>query len=345
MQPAPAPSFIMMAPMEGVIDHTMRDIFSSIGGIDRCVTEFVRVSQLRLPERVFKRYCPELLNESRTRTGTPVYLQLLGDNPQAMAANAEKAAMLGAVGIDINFGCPARSVNHHGGGAVLLQNPESLFNITKAIRASVPATIPVTAKMRLGFNDKSKALENALALQEAGASEIAIHGRTKREGYRPPAYWDEIGKISAVLSIPVIANGEIWNTDDLQRCQQESHCQRIMLGRGLVACPDLALFAKGYTDRTLHWGDICLLLIYYFRELQADNCQPQYINSLIKQWIIYLRYQYAEAHLFFEQAKVLKQPEEMRLALISEFNWQNTRKSISGHIGQLDLTGLLEQLQ
>jgi tRNA-dihydrouridine synthase C len=336
MQSYSPPTFIMMAPMEGVIDHTMREIFSAIGGIDRCVTEFVRVSQLRLPERVFKRYCPELLTECKTRTGTPVYLQILGDNPEAMAANAAKAAMLG--------GCPARSVNNHGGGAVLLQNPDNLFTITKAIRSSVPAHIPVTAKMRLGFNDKSRALENAFALQEAGATEIAIHGRTKKEGYRPPAYWDEIGKIRAVVSIPVIANGEIWNTDDLKRCQQESQCQRIMLGRGLVACPDLALYAKGQTDKTLHWGDICLLLVYYFLKLQEDNCEPQYINSLIKQWIIYLRYQYADAHLFFEKAKILKQPNEMLQALTTEFHQQQSRKSISGHIGQLDLTGLLQQL-
>jgi tRNA-dihydrouridine synthase C len=267
----------------------------------------------------------------------------LGDKPEIMAVNAAKAAALGSIGIDINYGCPARTVNNHGGGAVLLQNPQCLYNITKAIRDAVPQHIPVTAKMRLGFNDKTNALENALALQEAGANEIAIHGRTKKEGYRPPAFWDEIGKITNAVNIPIIANGEIWNMTDMQRCQQESNSQRIMLGRGLVACPDLALYAKGLSDEALHWGDISLLLLHYFSQLKQE-CNEQYINSLIKQWLVYLRHQYAEAHLFFEKIKILKRSDDMYPALLTEFKKQQNLKSISGKIGYLDLASLLDDL-
>ena len=337
-----SPRFLMLAPMEGVVDACLRELLSAIGGLDRCVTEFVRISGQQLPERVFLRYCPELRQHSHTASGIPVYLQLLGDRPDIMAINALRAATLGAIGIDLNFGCPARSVNNHGGGSVLLKNPENLYNIASAIRQSLPEHIPLTAKMRLGYNDKSLALDNALALQAAGVAEIAVHGRTKLEGYRPPAYWQEIGKLSDALDIPVIANGEIWNLDDLQRCIQESRTDRIMLGRGLIACPDLALIARGRQQTALHWGDICLLLLHYYRQLQLC-CDAHHINNLIKQWLVYLRQHYAEGFLFFEQVKRLKAASDMADALRHELRQQQQLRGISGRIGELDLRTLLAE--
>ncbi len=300
-------SFTMLAPMEGVVDHVMRDMLCSIGGIDRCVTEFVRVSKVKLPDRVFKRYCPELNNYSLTNNNTPVYLQLLGDNIEAMAVNAFQASQLGAKGIDINFGCPAKTVNNRGGGSVLLQYPEKIHAITQAVRQAVPEEVPVTAKMRLGYLDKSLAMENALAIETAGANELAIHARTKKEGYRPPAHWHEIGKISDKLKIPIIANGDIWDLDDVKNCQIESNTSRLMFGRSLVACPDLALLAKGESSDSLHWADICLLLLHYFHQLEI-HCPPKYVNSLIKQWLVYLRMRYAPAHQFFDQVKKIREP-------------------------------------
>jgi len=330
--------------MEGVIDHTMREMFSAIGGIDRCTTEFVRITKTLLPPKVFYNYYPEIHQQGLTRHKTPVYLQLLGDNPESMAANATRAVHLGAKAIDINFGCPAKTVNNHGGGAVLLQTPEKLFAITHAIRSAVPEHIPVTAKMRLGFNDATLCKENAIALQEAGATELAIHARTKKQGYRPPAHWHEIGKLHDVIKIPIIANGEIWSIDDLHNCMLESGCSRIMIGRGLVACPDLALFAKDPHHEPLHWGDISLLLLHYYQELSKE-CLPRHIPSLIKQWLVYLREQYADAHLFFQRVKTITNSAEIQLALQHELQEQMTRKTISGQIGQLSLTELLHQQQ
>lgn len=331
----------MLAPMEGVVSHCLRELYSAIGGIDRCVTEFVRISQQRLPARVFHRYCPELQQQSHTLAGTPVYVQLLGDHPAMMAANALHAAQLGAIGIDLNFGCPAKTVNSHGGGAVLLKSPDTLYHIASAIRNALPASVPLTAKMRLGFADKSQALANAEALQAAGVCELAVHGRTKTEGYKPPAWWDEIGKLTQALHIPVIANGEIWNLHDLQRCMDESSSQRIMLGRGLIACPDLALLARDPQRTALHWGDISLLLCYYFKALE-QHCEPQYITSLIKQWLVYLRTQYADAFLFFEQIKKIRDTDTMQQALWQEWQQQQQRRNISGMIGNLDLRQFAE---
>jgi len=343
MQASPVlPSFVMLAPMEGVVDPCVREIFSAIGGIDRCVTEFIRVTQQCLPARTFYRYCPELLQQSHTQAGTPVYVQLLGDHPEMMAANALKAVQLGAMAIDINFGCPAKTVNNHGGGAVLLTSPDSLYQIAHSIRSALPRNIPLTAKVRLGFADKLLAIDNALALEDAGIAELAVHGRTKVEGYKPPAYWDEIGKISQALTIPVIANGEIWNLNDLQRCMQESRSRRIMLGRGLIACPDLALLARDANRQALHWGDISLLLCYYFTQL-TQRCDAQYIAGLIKQWLVYLRAQYADAFLFFEQIKRLNNAQSMQQALHDELVRQNAQRDIQGYIGYLDLRDFLQQ--
>lgn len=309
------PNFIMMAPMEGVIDATMRELFSAIGGIDRMVTEFVRISNTLLPEKVYKKYCPELNHHSQTKYGTPVYVQLLGDNPELLAKNAYKAAALGAAGIDLNFGCPAKTVNNHGGGSVLLKQPERIYQITEAVKKSLPKDVPLTVKIRLGYEDSKQATDIAQAAADANASQLAIHARTKVQGYKPPAYWQDIAKIKEAVNIDIIANGEIWTIDDLKRCMEESNCSKIMLGRGLVASPELALFAKGLIDESLSWADILLLLARYHNMLQ-DTCPTKYQNNLIKQWLIYLRTRYGEAHLFFEQVKRLRDPELMLAAII-----------------------------
>ena len=102
---------IFLAPMEGVVDYTMRDMLTRLGGFDRCVTEFVRITEQKLPARVFYRYCPELHTGGKTPAGTPVYVQLLGGDPDYMALNARTAERVGAPGIDLNFGCPAKTVN------------------------------------------------------------------------------------------------------------------------------------------------------------------------------------------------------------------------------------------
>lgn len=336
------PSFIMLAPMEGVVDHSLRELYSAIGGIDRCVTEFIRVTQQKLPKRVFLRYCPELEQKSHTRAKTPVYLQLLGDHPEMLAVNALEAVKHGALAVDLNFGCPAKTVNSHGGGATLLQSPEQLFAITSTIRQALPTAIPLTAKIRLGFKDKSLSIAIAQALASADVSEIAVHGRTKVEGYKPPAYWQEIGKITQAVKTPIIANGEIWNLSDLAQCIEQSQTTRIMLGRGLIACPDLALLARNPSQESLHWGDICLLLLYY-HQLLSVQCSAQYICSLIKQWLVYLRTQYADAFLFFEKIKRINDPLMMQAALHDEFTKQTQLRKILGHIGQLDLTLFLQQ--
>src|SRR5882672_6739667 len=134
--------------MEGLLDFTLRDILTRVGGIDRCVSEFIRVSGTLLPERAFIRIVPELLNGGRTRAGIPVRAQLMGSDSVCLAENAARLATLGPDGIDLNFGCPAKLVNRHGGGAALLDEPETIAMLVAAVRRAVPQAMPVSAKMR-----------------------------------------------------------------------------------------------------------------------------------------------------------------------------------------------------
>ena len=165
---------LLLAPMEGLLDFTLRDALTRVGGLDRCVSEFIRVTDAVLPERAYVRVIPELRQGSRTSAGVPVRAQLLGSDPICLADNAAFLATLGPAGIDLNFGCPAKVVNRHGGGAALLQEPELVHRIVREVRRAVPTDMPVSAKMRLGFHDDAQAEDCARAIAEGGADEVLV---------------------------------------------------------------------------------------------------------------------------------------------------------------------------
>jgi tRNA-dihydrouridine synthase C len=300
---------VILAPMEGVVDPLMRDILSKINPYDLLVTEFVRVVDQLLPEKVFYKLCPELHNQGFTQSGTPVRVQLLGQEPQCMAENAVRAIELGSNGVDANFGCPAKTVNRSKGGAVLLQCPDKVHDIVKAMRQAVPKAHPVTAKIRLGFEDKTLFMENALAVYEAGATELAIHARSKTDGYKPPAYWEYITEVRKRLPIPVIANGEIWSREDALRCIDVTGCDSVMIGRGAIALPNLAdtikTGAKPYT-----WEQTLSLLMRY-SELELNGRKSDYYPARIKQWFCYLNRQYPEAESLFRELRIFKTTDEI----------------------------------
>ena len=293
--------YIALAPMEGLMDGTFRELLTAVGGIDHCVTEFIRVTQQVFPEKVFYRLCPELHNGGRTLAGTPVHVQLLGSDPEFMAANAAKAASLGALAIDMNFGCPAKTVNRSQGGAVLLQYPDLLHRIATEVRKAVPAHIPVSAKMRLGFKDKTLVLENAAALANGGIQWLTVHARTKTEGYRPPAYWSWIAEIKKVVDIPVLANGEIWTPEQAIQCQQESHSDLLMIGRGLVATPDLGHIIKDPDYQPMSWLQHLSLLEKLSESLQ--DLTDKQLTDRLKQWLHYFSMHSPIIKEVFDQVK------------------------------------------
>tara|TARA_R110001583_G_scaffold9433_4_gene44769 strand:+ start:15202 stop:16143 length:942 start_codon:yes stop_codon:yes gene_type:complete len=307
---------VTLAPMEGVMDHHMRQLLTSLGGIDLCVTEFIRVIELRLPAKVFRRLSPELYNDSKTASGTPVRIQLLGQNPRCLAENASKALHVGSDGIDLNFGCPAKAVNKSKGGAVLLKCPDTLYKIVKEVREIMPTNQILSAKIRLGYEDKSLAIENAQAIAEAGADEIAVHARTKEEGYRPPAHWHWIAKIREAINIPVTANGDIFSLEDAKRCMEISGCERLMIGRGALAMPNLAQVIKE-KEAPYSWPQTLDLMTEYLF-IQTHGDKEKYLPNRIKQWLTFMRLQQPQALTFLHHVRKIKTTSEMLEAIRHE---------------------------
>ncbi|HEY3048752.1 MAG TPA: tRNA-dihydrouridine synthase [Polaromonas sp.] len=315
---------ILLAPMEGLLDFVLRDILTRVGGIDRCVSEFIRITDQLLPERVFTRIVPELHTGGRTLAGVPVRAQLLGSDPVCLAENAARLAELGPAGIDLNFGCPANVVNRHGGGAALLNEPETIRAIVTAVRRAVPAQMPVSAKMRLGYSDDSRAIECALAIAGGGADELVVHARTKAQAYKPPAYWERIADIRAVVNIPVVANGEIWTVDDARRCREASGCNMLMIGRGAVVDPGLGLAIKaamkGIEDKQgmplaagITWPQLVPLLADFWH-IVCTRLDARSRAGRLKQWLNFLRRRFPEAEVAYQALKTVNDP-----ALVDEW--------------------------
>jgi tRNA-dihydrouridine synthase C len=319
-----AVTLLVLAPMEGLLDYPLREVLTAIGGVDRCVSEFIRITDQLMPDRVFTRIVPELLHGGRTRAGVPVRPQLLGADPQCMAENAARLAALGPEGIDLNFGCPAKVVNRHGGGASLLREPELLYRVVAAVRRAVPAHVPVTAKMRLGYDDDSLADDCARAIASGGANELVVHARTKAQGYRPPAHWERIPSLRAIVGIPVIANGEIWTTADARRCRVESQCESLMLGRGMVADPGLARAIRradageasdadpagvdGAADApAVPWPEVLRHVAMYLA-LVSQRVDRRHRAGRIKQWLHYLRRRYPQAAVAYDDVRTIDDP-------------------------------------
>lgn len=310
-------SRLILAPMEGLADDVLRGVLTGAGGYTWCVTEFIRVSGTVLPRRSFTRVCPELKRGARTAAGTPVRVQLLGSDPDCMAENAARLAELEPAGIDLNFGCPAPMVNRHRGGAALLDEPELLGRIMRAVRRAVPPSIAVTAKMRLGIDDTARTLECAKALEAGGAQELVVHARTKTDGYRPPARWEWIARIREALAVPVIANGEVWSVADYRLMRDASGCTDVMLGRGAVADPFLASRIRGRRDEqpdASDWDAMRLLLGDFWAQVQA-KLEARHAPGRLKQWLGLLRRTFPEAAMLHRRVRALRSATEVSAAL------------------------------
>ena len=310
-------SLLYLAPMEGLADFVLRDVLTGIGGFDGAVSEFVRVSGSVLPRRTYERLCPEVLNGCRTAAGTPMVIQLLGSDPEFLARNAEQAAALSPYGVDLNFGCPAKTVNRHGGGAMLLADPALLNRIVRLVRAAVPAEVPVSAKMRLGISDTSRAVDCARALADGGVASLVVHARTKDDGYRPPAHWEWIARIAESVAVPVIANGEVWTVDDWQRCRAASGCADVMIGCGAVADPFLALRIKGAADSRPSlddWHALVPHIVDYWQKVQRRTFAAN-ASGRLKLLLSHFRRTWPEAVALHAAVRPLRDPADVARVL------------------------------
>ncbi len=332
---------LYLAPMEGIVDYSVRQILTQINsisdksvntnapsnsnkspnanslipannlnGIDLCVTEFIRVTDKLIPIHVILRHYQELksTHKSKTESGVLVIPQLLGSDPICVSENAHQLIELGAPGIDLNFGCPAKTVNRHDGGATLLKSSDRLYNVVQACRKIVPMHLPVSAKMRLGFSSPEPCVENALAIQSAGANRLTIHARTKEQGYQPPVQWEWIGKVKSQTTIPLVANGDILNFADLLKCKELSGCEDFMIGRGFLYDPLIFIRLK---EKFKNGKDPVLQLkpfFIHFFELSMDTVSPHYAQAKTKQWLKSLAKNKSEVMWVFDKIKAETDP-------------------------------------
>ncbi|OOZ39312.1 hypothetical protein BOW53_12190 [Solemya pervernicosa gill symbiont] len=298
---------LLLAPMEGLIDPYLRKILTRIGHYDWCVSEFIRVTDRVFPRRVFHRSVPELKQGGRTDSGTPVVVQLMGNDPSVLAGNAVRVVEHGALGIDLNFGCPSKTVNKKRVGASLLEEPERINEITAEVRRAVAAEIPVTAKIRLGYDHPDHAVEIAQGIEAAGADLITVHARTRADGYRAPARWEWLAKIREAVSFPVVANGDINDVESFRQCREISGCDHFMVGRGAVHNPYLAQHLHqseaGEEVSEVAWSEQRALVIE-LAEMMADAENQRGAATRIKQWLgMWSEQQGGEASLLFEQVR------------------------------------------
>jgi tRNA-dihydrouridine synthase C len=293
---------LALAPMEGVTDEIVRALFAELGALDYVVTEFIRVSSEVLSPKILYRHCPEL-RQGCVVHDVPVHLQLLGGDPSRMAESAAIAHALGASWIDLNFGCPAPTVNRHDGGATLLKDPARVFAVTRAVRDALAPSATVSAKVRLGWAHSEAIVDIARAVEEGGASLLTVHGRTRVQGYAPPADWAAIGRAREALSIPVVANGDLDSPEALWRCQRESGCARFMLGRGALARPELFRVLRG---RDAPWSTsarLALVQRYIDRCVAMGPGRERLALARGKQWLRLMSVADEGARALFERCK------------------------------------------
>jgi tRNA-dihydrouridine synthase C len=180
--------------------------------------------------------------------------------------------------------------------------------------------------MRLGNEHDGRALECALAIAEGGAGELVVHARTKVDGYRPPAYWERIAAIREALAIPVVANGEIWTVADALRCRERSGCDSLMLGRGMVADPGLALAIRAKDAApgsaaddgpAVPWRQVFPLLSDFWHLLGA-RLEARHRSGRLKQWLNLLRRRYPEAEAAYAAIRPINDPPAVARCLFGD---------------------------
>ncbi len=274
------------------MDAPMRALIADLGGFDYRVSEFIRVGQSVVDAKHILREIPDLNGPVFGAARLPLQLQLLGDSPELMAASAIEACIAGARAIDINFGCPAPTILRHSGGAALLKTPCAITEVLSAVRKALPSIIPVSAKIRLGWESPAEVDAIARAVEEGGANWITIHARTKLEGYKPGVHWDAVARVKSRLSIPVVANGDLFTAEDVKHCARETGCSHFMIGRGILNNPFLAHDIRASQSlKTLRsdipdsLSDRLRFAIQRYAILTQSKVESGFVPNRVKQWV------------------------------------------------------------
>src|SRR5258707_1907817 len=265
----------VLAPMAGVTDTLFRRVIRGLGGCGLLMTEFTSSEGITRSAKKTLRYLYFREDEH------PITAQLFGANPAVMAEAAKMVEDLGYDAVDINLGCPAKKVVKCGGSGLLRDLP-LLEDIFKAVRAAVK--IPLTIKLRAGWDQNSiVAVDVAKMAESIGVEAVAVHPRTRTQGYTGAADWSIIAAVKQAVKIPVIGNADINKPEDAARMVHEPRCDAVMIGRAAATNPwvsaQLAQYASTGRYGTPSDADRHRLLSGYYREIKAAN-QPDSIANM-----------------------------------------------------------------
>jgi len=236
-------SRVFQSPLSGVTDLVFRRLVRRYAPQSMLYTEMVSATELH-----HLRHLPQVMKIDPDET--PISIQLFDCRPDFIAEAAQKAVAQGAQTVDINMGCPVNKITKKGGGSSLLRQPEIAMAIVSTVAAAVD--VPVTVKTRLGWDDQEiQIVEFAQRLQDAGAQMLTLHARTRAQGYNGAARWDWIGQVKQALSIPVIANGDIFSVEAAITCLEQTGADGVMCSRGSLGYP----FLVGEIEHYLRTGE------------------------------------------------------------------------------------------
>jgi len=237
-------SRVLQSPLSGVTDLVFRRLVRRYAPDSMMYTEMVNATGLHYVKQL-----PKIMEVDPAER--PISIQLFDCRPDFLAEAAQKAVDEGADTVDINMGCPVNKITKNGGGSSLLRQPELAAEIVRSVVRAV--SVPVTVKTRIGWSDQEiNAVEFARRMEDAGAQMLTLHGRTRAQGYNGPARWEWIAKVKSALSIPVIANGDIFSVEAAVRCLEATGADGVMCSRGTLGYP----FLVGEVDHFLKTGEL-----------------------------------------------------------------------------------------
>ncbi|MBM3989267.1 MAG: tRNA-dihydrouridine synthase family protein [Planctomycetes bacterium] len=268
----------LLAPMEGVTEPCFRDLVLArnqpehLGGT---FTEFVRVHAAPVPRAIVRRHI------GPARHPQPVGVQLMGNDLERLAATARNAVAAGAPLVDLNFGCPAKGAIAGCAGSALLKDPAALERVVRAVASAV--SVPVSAKIRAGYDDASHVEELARAAEQGGAAMLTVHCRTRAEGYCREVDWTRIARAASAVSIPVCGNGGILTHGDFERLRRVTGARFAMVGRGALADPWI------FSGRSVTRGEAARFLVDYAHLMRERKGWPgggiaARVKQLLRYW-------------------------------------------------------------